>query len=132
MIILSHWYDPSYVGMEKLVKKSLSCMPFCGFQLENQILDHTTLCIIRNEIVAKKAYDRLLKKINKELEKYQAILKIEAIVDASITMRPIAPKGAPTYVVKHRKDNGKSKSVKEKQGKKRDLIRNKHSKKMAQ
>ncbi|XOD67643.1 MAG: transposase [Flavobacteriales bacterium Tduv] len=50
-------------------------MIFCDFRLEDQIPDHTTLCKFRNEIVAKKAYDRLLKNINKELEKYQVILQ---------------------------------------------------------
>ncbi|XOD68160.1 MAG: transposase [Flavobacteriales bacterium Tduv] len=50
-------------------------MSFCGFQLEEQITDHMTLCRVRNEIVAKKVYERLLKKINKELEKHQAIVK---------------------------------------------------------
>ncbi|XOD67322.1 MAG: hypothetical protein ACMUEL_04985 [Flavobacteriales bacterium Tduv] len=31
MMLLSHWYDLSYVGTEELVKEFLSCMPFCGF-----------------------------------------------------------------------------------------------------
>ncbi|XOD68152.1 MAG: transposase [Flavobacteriales bacterium Tduv] len=51
-------------------KYSIGCMRFCGFRLEDQILDHTTLCRVRNEIVAKEAYERLLKKINKELGKH--------------------------------------------------------------
>ncbi|XOD66667.1 MAG: hypothetical protein ACMUEL_01065 [Flavobacteriales bacterium Tduv] len=48
---------------------------------------------IYNEIVAKKAYESLLKKINKEIEEHQAIIKREVIVDASITVRLFAPKG---------------------------------------
>ncbi|XOD66505.1 MAG: transposase [Flavobacteriales bacterium Tduv] len=48
------------------MKESLSCMRFCGFRLEDQIPDHTTLCRFCNEIVAKKVYENLLKKINKE------------------------------------------------------------------
>ncbi|XOD66877.1 MAG: hypothetical protein ACMUEL_02280 [Flavobacteriales bacterium Tduv] len=40
--------------------------------MEDEILFHTTLCRFCNEIVAKKAYDPLLKKINKELEKPSA------------------------------------------------------------
>ncbi|XOD66498.1 MAG: transposase [Flavobacteriales bacterium Tduv] len=73
MILLSQWYDFSYVETEKLLKKSLSCMLFCDFRLKDQIPYHTTLCRFRNEIVAKKAYERLLKKINKKLEKHQVI-----------------------------------------------------------
>ncbi|XOD68219.1 MAG: transposase [Flavobacteriales bacterium Tduv] len=54
MILLSHWYDLSDVGTEELVKDSIGCMRFCGFQLEDQTPAYTTLCIIRNEIVPKK------------------------------------------------------------------------------
>ncbi|XOD67597.1 MAG: transposase [Flavobacteriales bacterium Tduv] len=42
-------------------------MRFCYFQLKDQIPDHTKLCRFRNEIVAKKVYECLLKKINKGL-----------------------------------------------------------------
>ncbi|XOD67123.1 MAG: transposase [Flavobacteriales bacterium Tduv] len=45
-------------------------MRFCGFRLEDKIPDHTTLCRFQNEIVVKKAYELLLKKINKELENH--------------------------------------------------------------
>ncbi|XOD66650.1 MAG: transposase [Flavobacteriales bacterium Tduv] len=55
MMLLSYWYDLSDVGMEELVKGSLSYMCFCSFRLEDKILDYTTLCRFRNEIVAKKA-----------------------------------------------------------------------------
>ncbi|XOD66706.1 MAG: transposase [Flavobacteriales bacterium Tduv] len=62
MMLLSDWYDFSDVGTEELVKKSLSFMPFFCFRLEDQSPDYTTLCRFRNEIVAKKAYERILKK----------------------------------------------------------------------
>ncbi|XOD68211.1 MAG: transposase [Flavobacteriales bacterium Tduv] len=57
-----HYYDLSYVGTEKLVKESLSFLHFYVFRLEDQIPDYTTLCRFRNEIVAKKAYELLLKR----------------------------------------------------------------------
>ncbi|XOD67587.1 MAG: transposase [Flavobacteriales bacterium Tduv] len=44
----------SDVGTEELVNESLSCMRLCCFRLEDQIPDHTTLCKVRNEIVAKR------------------------------------------------------------------------------
>ncbi|XOD66838.1 MAG: transposase [Flavobacteriales bacterium Tduv] len=40
MMLLSHWYDLSDVRTEELIKKSLNCMLFSGFRLENQHLDH--------------------------------------------------------------------------------------------
>ncbi|XOD66818.1 MAG: transposase [Flavobacteriales bacterium Tduv] len=57
MMFLSHWYDLSKLSTEDLVKYSIDCMRFCGFRLEDQIPDHTTLCKFRNEIVDKKTYE---------------------------------------------------------------------------
>ncbi|XOD68256.1 MAG: transposase [Flavobacteriales bacterium Tduv] len=104
MMLLSHWYDLSNVGTEELVKKAISCMLFSGFRLEDQILDHTILFRFRNEIVTKKEYECLLKKINKVLEKHQAIVKTGVIVDTSLTMSYLATKGAFTYVIKDWKE----------------------------
>ncbi|XOD67367.1 MAG: transposase [Flavobacteriales bacterium Tduv] len=118
MMLLSNWYDLSDVGTEELVKESLSFMRFCGVRLEDQTPDHTTLCRVRNKIVAKKAYELLLKKINKQLEKHQAIVKTGVIVDANITVSLLEPKGDYTSV--ERIGRGVSKSVKEKQRKKKE------------
>ncbi|XOD67003.1 MAG: hypothetical protein ACMUEL_03045 [Flavobacteriales bacterium Tduv] len=72
----------------------------------------------------------LLKKINKELEKYQAIFKTGVIVDSSITVTPFFPKETPPYVVGDRKEEAKANQSKKSNGKKRDSIRSKHSRKM--
>ncbi|XOD66572.1 MAG: transposase [Flavobacteriales bacterium Tduv] len=69
-------------------------MRFCDFQLEDQIPDHTTLCIFRNEIVAKKEYESLVKTINKELEKNQTIVKTGVIVDSTIIVVFLLPRGS--------------------------------------
>ncbi|XOD66808.1 MAG: hypothetical protein ACMUEL_01875 [Flavobacteriales bacterium Tduv] len=45
--------------------------------MEDQNLNHTTLCRFRNEIVTKRAYERLLKTINKELGIIKRQLKQE-------------------------------------------------------
>ncbi|XOD67698.1 MAG: hypothetical protein ACMUEL_07195 [Flavobacteriales bacterium Tduv] len=79
-----------------MVKDSIGCMIFFDFSLEDQILYHTTLCRFRNEIVAKKTYERLLKNINKKLEIIQTIVKTEVIVDASITVSGFAINETPT------------------------------------
>ncbi|XOD67195.1 MAG: hypothetical protein ACMUEL_04245 [Flavobacteriales bacterium Tduv] len=74
------------------------------FRLEDQISDHTILCIFLNEIIAQKGYESLLKKINKKLEKTQAILKTVVIINANITVRLLAPKVHPTSVVEDQKE----------------------------
>ncbi|XOD66893.1 MAG: hypothetical protein ACMUEL_02360 [Flavobacteriales bacterium Tduv] len=55
------------------------------------------------------------------------------IVDASIAVNPFAPKGkAPTYVVEDRKKEGQKQISQRKESVKRDLIRSRDSRKMAQ
>ncbi|XOD67404.1 MAG: hypothetical protein ACMUEL_05460 [Flavobacteriales bacterium Tduv] len=80
---------------------------FFAFRLENNTLDHTTLYRFRNEIVVKMEYERLLKKINKELKMHQAIVKTRVIIDSSITVRPFNHKEDPTYVVENQKKKRK-------------------------
>ncbi|XOD66915.1 MAG: transposase [Flavobacteriales bacterium Tduv] len=104
---------------EELMKKALSCMRFCVFQLEYQIPDHTILCGFRNEIVAKKEYESLLKKINKVLGKHQEIVKTGVIVNVSITARSFSQKRTPTYVVEAGKEEGKKQISQRKERKKR-------------
>ncbi|XOD67374.1 MAG: transposase [Flavobacteriales bacterium Tduv] len=89
------------------MKEYLSFTRFCAFRLEDQSPDHRTLCKFRNEIIAKKEYESLLKKINKELGKHQDIVKTGVIVDANIIVSSLSHKRAPTYVVKDRKEEGK-------------------------
>ncbi|XOD67771.1 MAG: hypothetical protein ACMUEL_07665 [Flavobacteriales bacterium Tduv] len=54
------------------------------------------------------------------------------IVNASITVNSLAPKGDPTYIVKDRKKEGQKQISQRKARKKRDSIRSRHSRKMAQ
>ena len=51
----------------------------------------------RTELTQKKAYDRLLKKINTQLAKHKLVVSGGAKVDASLTESPFSPKGKPTY-----------------------------------
>ncbi|XOD67559.1 MAG: hypothetical protein ACMUEL_06385 [Flavobacteriales bacterium Tduv] len=91
-------------------------MRFCLFRLENKILYYTIPCRFNNEIVVKKVYERLLKKINKELEKHQTIVKIAVMVDACITVSLFSLKKNPTYVVEDRKEDGQNQISKRKAG----------------
>ncbi|XOD66631.1 MAG: hypothetical protein ACMUEL_00845 [Flavobacteriales bacterium Tduv] len=97
-------------------------MLFCFFLIgisDPRLYD--SLCRFCNEIVAKKAYELLLKEINKELKKHQAIVKTGMIVDASITVTPLCSKeGSYLRSGRIERKRRKSKSVKEMQGNKRD------------
>jgi len=100
MLLIEIWYDLSDIECEEFVKDSLSAMLFLGISLEDSVPDHSTLSRFRSELAGKKSYDRLLRKINKQLEKQGAKLKKgKTIVDASITISPLSPKQSPMYEI---------------------------------
>jgi transposase, IS5 family len=128
MLLISYWYGLSDEMTEEMVNENLSAMMFCGLQLEDEVPDHSTLSRFRKELTEKKSFDRLLRKINKQLEEKKIKLeKGKGIVDASITESPWKPKGKTTYEIaedrkedeRNQKDideeNRQSKSLKKKQ-----------------
>lgn len=107
MLLIEIWYGMSDVECEEFVRDSLSGRLFLGLSLEDDVPDHSTLSRFRNELASKRAYDRLLRKINEQLEQQGAKLKKgKTIVDASITISPLAPKGKTMYkIVEDRKED---------------------------
>lgn len=100
MLLLQTWYNLSDPGVEDMVNENLSAMLFCGLALEDNVPDHSTISRFRSDLSYKKAFDRLLRKINKQLELKGIIVKEgAAMVDASITDTPRKPKGKTTYTV---------------------------------
>ena len=98
MQLISTWYDLSDVQTEAMVDDSLSAMRFCDLSIEDSVPDHSTLSRFRTELTQKKAYDRMLRKINSQLSSHKLIVKTgQAKVDASLTESPFSPKGTPTY-----------------------------------
>jgi IS5 family transposase len=110
MTLLSYWYQLSDEKTEEMVNENLSAMMFCGLQLEDDVPDHSTLSRFRNELTEKKAFDRILRKVNKQLEaKKIKITGGKGIVDASLTDSPFNPKGKTTYeVAEDRKEDERS------------------------
>jgi len=100
MQLLQIWYGLSDPAVEDFVNDSLSAMQFCGLQLEEDVPDHSTLSRFRKELVEKKAYDRLLRKINRQLKDKGIMIKTgKAMVDASLTDSPFRPKGKTEYQI---------------------------------
>ena len=85
MQLISIWYNLSDVQTEAMVNDSLSAMRFCNLSIEDSVPDHSTLSRFRTELTQKKAYDRILRKINSQLSWHKLILKGGAKVDASLT-----------------------------------------------
>ena len=117
MQLLQIWYKMSDPGVENFVNDSLGAMRFCGLQLEDDVPDHSTLSRFRSELTEKKAYDRLLKKINQQLKKRGIMLKEgKAKVDASLTDSPWKPKGKKHYeLATDRKEDDRDEGAKQKE-----------------
>lgn len=99
MMLLQTWYGLSDIGVEEMVNDSLSAMEFCGLILEDDVPDHSTLSRFRKELTGKKSMDRMLRKINNQLEQHKVIVKSGVAVDASITDSPLSPKGKTTWEI---------------------------------
>ena len=97
MMLLQRWYGLRDMGVEDLVNENLSAMQFCGLELEDDVPDHSTLGRFRKELTEKKAMDRLLRKLNDQLEKQKLIVCTGIAEDASMTDSPLRPKGKTTY-----------------------------------
>lgn len=107
MLLLQMWYDLSDVGVEDMVNENLSAMRFCGLMLEENVPDHSTLSRFRSDLTYKKAFDRLLNMLNKQLEvKGIKVNKGAAMIDASLTDTPRKPHGKTMYeIVEDRKED---------------------------
>lgn len=125
MMLLQQWYKLSDPGVEDMVNENLSAMDFCGLQIEDDVPDHSVISRFRSELTQKKAFDRMLRKINDQLEKKQIMIKEgAALIDASITNTPRRPKGKTTYeVAEDRKEYQRSEEEIEKEKKQQKLIK---------
>ena len=114
MCLLQTWYGLSDYEVEDRVNDSISFSRFCGLTLEQPAPDHSTLSRFRTAMTQAKAFDKLFKEVNRQLEAHQIIVKKGAIVDASVVDTPLKPKGKPKYqVTEDRKDEKEVKIEKE-------------------
>lgn len=110
MTLLQTWYNLSDYGVEEQVNDSLSCMRFCGLQLEDEVPDHSVVCRFRKALNQSGAWDVLLRQINDQLTKRDVLVKHGAIVDASVTPTPCKPKGQSSYVLSEEPDRPPTKA----------------------
>ena len=81
-----------------MVNDNLNASSFCGLAIEDSVPDHSTLSRFRGELTSKKAYDRILKKLNSQLRTHKVMVNHGQVkIDASITASPFSPKGKTTY-----------------------------------
>ena len=92
--------------MEDQVNDRISFSRFVGLSMDDKCPDHSVISRFRTAMTQKKAYDKLFKEMNKQLESHKIIVNTGIIVDASITDSPRKPKGVKEYeVVVDRKED---------------------------
>ena len=97
--LLQTWYGLSDYEVEDRINDSLSFSYFCGMNIDQVSPDHSTISRFRKLMTQEKAYEKLFKEINKQLETHAIIVKTGALVDASIIDTPLKPKGKAKYKV---------------------------------
>lgn len=96
LMLLGQWHGLSDTELERALKVRIDFMVFTGFEPgEPGFPDATTICRFRNRLVQAKLDQRLLRKINGQLER--AGLKVQgatgALIDATIIPSAARPNG---------------------------------------
>lgn len=99
MMLVGMWYGLSDERTEEMINENLSASRFCGLSVEDDVPDHSVLSRFRKELSEKKGFDRILKKVNKQLKEKNILLSGGTMVDASITETPLIPSKNPTYEI---------------------------------
>jgi IS5 family transposase len=99
MSLLQTWYGLSDYEVEERINDTISFSKFCDLTLEQSAPDHSTLSRFRTIMTKNNAYDKLLKAMNKQLEKHKIIVKTGVIVDASVIDTPLKPHTKPNYEI---------------------------------
>ena len=99
MSLLQTWYNLSDYEVEEQVNDRISFSRFVGLSIDDKAPDHSVLSRFRTLMTQSRAYDKVLKELNKQLEKHKIIVKTGALIDASITTSPRSPSGKPAYEI---------------------------------
>ena len=94
-------------AVEEVANENLSVMRFLGLNPEDPVPDHSVLSRFRSHLTQKEAFEKLLNKINAQLDFHQVAVKTGVKVDASLTDTPGKPKGKPTYQIVEDKEESR-------------------------
>jgi len=84
ILLLQRWYNLSDPGVEQALLDRLSFIRFTGFSIEDDVPDETTICRFRNGLIELNVFDKLLERLNRQLEAKGLLVREGAVVDASV------------------------------------------------
>lgn len=95
LILLGQWNNLSDPELEYALRVRLDFISFCGFDIDGDIPDHSTICRFRNKLIAQGLMSKLLDEVNHQLVLLN--LKVEktnlAVLDATIVESSCRSKG---------------------------------------
>ena len=104
MLLIQRWYNLSDPGLEEAVNDRISFLRFTGFSMENSIPDETTICRFRNELGKRGLFERLLDKINEQLQSRRLLVRTGTIVDAGLISSSRRPRKVIDVMPEDRKE----------------------------
>lgn len=86
LILLGQWNSLSDAELEYAILIRLDFISFCGFNIDDNVPDETTICRFRNKLIRQGLIDKLFAEVNIQLEDLNLKVKKAdmAIVDATI------------------------------------------------
>ncbi len=95
LILLGQWNSLSDADLEYALRVRLDFISFCGFDINDDIPDETTICRFRNKLIAKNLLADMLDEVNEQLVKLGLTISKTnlAILDATIIQSSCRPKG---------------------------------------
>jgi len=91
--LLQSWYGLSIHKVEDRLNDSISFSYFCGMKIDEVAPDHSPLIRFRTALTKTKNFEKLFSSINGQLEANNIIVKKAIIVDVSVVVTPLRPKG---------------------------------------
>ena len=110
ILLIQQWHTLSDPKMEEALRTRIDFMWFTGFGLASEgflVPDETTICRFRNKLVKTRLLDKLLVKVNKQLEGHNLKVKIShgAVLDATLIQAAVNSRAIPSVIVEDRKED---------------------------
>jgi transposase, IS5 family len=84
-ILLGQGHSFSDENLEEALNVRLDFMRFCGFELDDNIPEHSSLNKFRNKLIQRKLEEKLLTEVNRQFEQQLKVQEAEAaIIDATV------------------------------------------------
>lgn len=84
VLLLQQWYGLSDPMAEEAISDRLSFRRFLGFGLHDALPDETTICRFRGRVAELGLANKLLRELNRQLDKKGLLVKHGTLVDASL------------------------------------------------